>query len=219
MRSPASSVCARSRRSRRAERRRWRARSQPQAPTDRRSARGRAERVAALERALASRILVLDGAMGTMIQDHGLAEADYRGARFADHAAPQKGNNDLLSLTQPAIVRDIHAAYLAAGSGHRRDQHLQLDRHCDVRLPDGGRGLRPQLRLRPDRARRGGRADRSSPRNGRASSPGFSARPTGPPPSLRMSTIRGRGTSTSRPSRPPTGRLRPAWWMAESMSC
>ena len=54
--------------------------------------------------------------MGTMIQDHGLAEADYRGARFSDHAAPQKGNNDLLSLTQPGIVRDIHAAYLAAGA-------------------------------------------------------------------------------------------------------
>ena len=54
--------------------------------------------------------------MGTMIQDYRLAEADYRGARFADHAAPQKGNNDLLSLTQPDIVRDIHAAYLSAGA-------------------------------------------------------------------------------------------------------
>ena len=78
--------------------------------------RARAGRIAALERALDSRILVLDGAMGTMIQDHRLAESDYRGARFADHAAPQKGNNDLLSLTQPDIIRDIHAAYLAAGA-------------------------------------------------------------------------------------------------------
>ncbi|MDE0174598.1 MAG: methionine synthase [Defluviicoccus sp.] len=78
--------------------------------------RARAGRIAALKRALNSRILVLDGAMGTMIQDYRLAEADYRGARFADHAAPQKGNNDLLSLTQPDIVRDIHAAYLAAGA-------------------------------------------------------------------------------------------------------
>ena len=83
---------------------------------DRPNERARAGRIAALERALASRILVLDGAMGTMIQDYRLAEADYRGARFADHPAPQKGNNDLLSLTQPDIVRDIHAAYLAAGA-------------------------------------------------------------------------------------------------------
>ncbi len=78
--------------------------------------RARADRIAALKRALTSRILVLDGAMGTMIQDYRLAEADYRGARFADHAAPQKGNNDLLSLTRPDIVRDIHAAYLAVGA-------------------------------------------------------------------------------------------------------
>ena len=78
--------------------------------------RARAGRIAALKRALTSRILVLDGAMGTMIQDYRLAEADYRGARFADHAAPQKGNNDLLSLTRPDIVRDIHAAYLAVGA-------------------------------------------------------------------------------------------------------
>ena len=82
----------------------------------RRDGRVRAADGAALKRALASRILVLDGAMGTMIQDHRLVEADYRGARFADHAAPQKGNNDLLSLTQPGIIRDIHAAYLAVGA-------------------------------------------------------------------------------------------------------
>ena len=82
----------------------------------RRGGRVRAADGAALKRALASRILVLDGAMGTMIQDHRLVEADYRGARFADHAAPQKGNNDLLSLTQPGIIRDIHAAYLAVGA-------------------------------------------------------------------------------------------------------
>ena len=77
---------------------------------------GRPERIAALERQLKSRILVLDGAMGTMIQDHKLEEADYRGQLFADHACPQKGNNDLLSLTQPQIIRDIHLAYLEAGA-------------------------------------------------------------------------------------------------------
>ena len=92
-------------------------------------------RVAALQAALAARILVLDGAMGTMIQRHGLAEADYRGERFRDgydrRFAPaghahgtgcgceghdQRGNNDLLSLTRPDIIRGIHAEYLAAGA-------------------------------------------------------------------------------------------------------
>ena len=65
---------------------------------------------------LQSRILLLDGAMGTMIQRHGFSEADYRGARFADWASDLQGNNDLLSLTQPDAIRDIHRAYLAAGS-------------------------------------------------------------------------------------------------------
>jgi 5-methyltetrahydrofolate--homocysteine methyltransferase len=65
---------------------------------------------------LAERILVLDGAMGTMIQAHSFDEAAYRGARFADHGQDLKGNNDLLSLTQPDAIRTIHAAYLAAGA-------------------------------------------------------------------------------------------------------
>jgi 5-methyltetrahydrofolate--homocysteine methyltransferase len=65
---------------------------------------------------LRRRILVLDGAMGTMIQRHDLGEADYRGSRFADHPSDLKGNNDLLTLTQPELIRDIHAAYLAAGA-------------------------------------------------------------------------------------------------------
>nr|WP_035513692.1 methionine synthase [Pseudohaliea rubra] len=65
---------------------------------------------------LDARILVIDGAMGTMIQNEGLAEADYRGERFADFAGDLKGNNDLLSLTRPDVVRRIHDAYLAAGA-------------------------------------------------------------------------------------------------------
>ena len=93
-------------------------------------------RVAALQAALAARILVLDGAMGTMIQRHGLKEADYRGERFRDgydalfapdaaHAHgpgcgceghDQRGNNDLLSLTRPDIIAGIHADYLDAGA-------------------------------------------------------------------------------------------------------
>ncbi|WP_240906148.1 homocysteine S-methyltransferase family protein [Thermomonas sp. HDW16] len=93
------------------------------------------QRVAALEAALAQRILIIDGAMGTMIQRHELQEADYRGERFAEgydalfatdgHAHgpgcgceshDQRGNNDLLSLTRPEIIRDIHRQYLEAGA-------------------------------------------------------------------------------------------------------
>jgi 5-methyltetrahydrofolate--homocysteine methyltransferase len=97
-------------------------------------------RVAQLQAALDARILIIDGAMGTMIQRHELQEADYRGERFADgydglfaqqgatHAAgcgcaahatdahDQRGNNDLLTLTQPALIRGIHAAYLESGA-------------------------------------------------------------------------------------------------------
>jgi 5-methyltetrahydrofolate--homocysteine methyltransferase len=65
---------------------------------------------------LARRILILDGAMGTMIQRYKLSEADYRGARFAGHAVDLKGNNDLLSLTRPDVVGEIHEQYLAAGA-------------------------------------------------------------------------------------------------------
>ncbi len=70
----------------------------------------------ALQKALQHRILVLDGAMGTMIQKHALQEADFRGDRFARHDADLKGNNDLLSLTRPALIRSIHDAFLEAGA-------------------------------------------------------------------------------------------------------
>ena len=80
------------------------------------SSRTRESRLAQLEPLLARRILVLDGAMGTMIQSYGLAEQDYRGDRFAAWSHDLRGNNDLLSLTQPAIIRAIHTAYLEAGA-------------------------------------------------------------------------------------------------------
>ncbi|MCB9778432.1 MAG: methionine synthase [Alphaproteobacteria bacterium] len=73
-------------------------------------------RANALRRALAERILILDGAMGTMIQRHGLEDADYRGERFADHPHEQKGNNELLTLTRPDVIGGIHRAYLDAGA-------------------------------------------------------------------------------------------------------
>ncbi len=62
------------------------------------------------------RILIIDGAMGTMIQRHRLEEQDYRGDRFKDWHTDVKGNNDLLCLTQPAIIKDIHKQYLDAGA-------------------------------------------------------------------------------------------------------
>ena len=69
-----------------------------------------------LTKLLKDRILVLDGAMGTMIQRHKLSEQDFRGERFKDHPHDLKGNNDLLSITKPEIIKNIHKAYLADGS-------------------------------------------------------------------------------------------------------
>ena len=65
---------------------------------------------------LKERILVLDGAMGTMIQDYKFSESDYRGSRFKDHPCSVKGNNDLLSLTQPEAIKTIHEKYLEVGA-------------------------------------------------------------------------------------------------------
>ncbi len=65
---------------------------------------------------LNQRIMVMDGAMGTAIQAHRLTEEDFRGSRFSDHSMDLKGNNEILTLTQPDIIRDIHASYLSAGA-------------------------------------------------------------------------------------------------------
>ena len=73
-------------------------------------------RAQALPAILEKRIAILDGAMGTMIQRFKLSEADYRGERFKDFAKDVKGNNELLSLTRPDVIRDIHEGYLAAGA-------------------------------------------------------------------------------------------------------
>ncbi|MEZ4944314.1 MAG: homocysteine S-methyltransferase family protein [Cyclobacteriaceae bacterium] len=69
-----------------------------------------------IQEILKKRIMVLDGAMGTMIQRHTLSEEDFRGERFKDHQYPLKGNNDLLSLTRPDIIKDIHRQYFEAGA-------------------------------------------------------------------------------------------------------
>ena len=69
-----------------------------------------------IQEILKERILVLDGAMGTMIQRHKFTEADYRGERFKDWKQPLQGNNDLLSITQPQAIKEIHALYFEAGA-------------------------------------------------------------------------------------------------------
>src|SRR5258708_27584847 len=76
----------------------------------------RPARLAALHDALRQRILVLDGAMGTMIQRYALTEAQYRGERFRDFPKDLRGNNDLLSITRPQVIREIHSQYLEAGA-------------------------------------------------------------------------------------------------------
>jgi len=78
--------------------------------------RTRSQRLEWLTRTARERILMLDGAWGVMIQNYRLSEADFRGSRFKDHRRDLKGNNDLLVLTQPNIVREIGCAYLDAGA-------------------------------------------------------------------------------------------------------
>ena len=108
---------------------------------------------AALEDLLARRILIVDGAMGTMLQRHKLAEGDFRGDRLRDHASDLQGNNDVLVLTQPEIVRSVHDAYLAAGADiideHQDEEGLYDFQHhgpmfvtvlCRVRGGKGGFG-------------------------------------------------------------------------------
>jgi 5-methyltetrahydrofolate--homocysteine methyltransferase len=74
------------------------------------------DRADALRALLSQRIAILDGGMGTVLQRHALGEADVRGDAFADHAQPLQGNNDVLCLTQPDVIRSVHAAYLDAGA-------------------------------------------------------------------------------------------------------
>jgi 5-methyltetrahydrofolate--homocysteine methyltransferase len=69
-----------------------------------------------IEQLLKERVLILDGAMGTMIQKYNLEDADYRGERFRDWKYPVKGNNDLLVLTKPTVIEEIHKKYLESGA-------------------------------------------------------------------------------------------------------
>ena len=76
----------------------------------------RSERIAALHAAARERVLVLDGSWGVMIQRRSLSEADFRGERFAGHNGQMKGNNDILCLTRPDVIADLHDQYFAAGA-------------------------------------------------------------------------------------------------------
>jgi len=113
---------------------------------------------AALRALLERRIAVLDGAMGTMIQARSLTEADFRGDRFRDHAHDLRGNNDLLSLTQPAVIEEIHAAYFDAGADlvetntFNANAISQADYHLQAIVPELNRAAAEVARRAANRA-------------------------------------------------------------------
>ena len=143
----------------------------------------RDQRIAALHAEAAKRLLVIDGAMGTMVQTHGLTEADYRGERFKTWARDLKGNNDLLILTRPAIVGGIHRQYLEAGADiietatfnstrvSMADYEMQsLVRELNVEGARLARRVCDEFEARDGRPRRLNRPDRLN-RRGPASAP------------------------------------------------
>ncbi len=94
---------------------------------------------------------MLDGAMGTMIQRYKLSEADFRGDRFADHPVDVRGNNDLLSLTRPDVVREIHEAYLEAGADLIETNTFGATSIAQDDYGLGARGIRDERRGRKHR--------------------------------------------------------------------
>ena len=96
------------------------------------------DRIDDLAALLEERIVILDGAWGVLLQGRGLTEEDFRGERFRDHPSDVKGDPDLLNLTRPDIVTELHLRLLRGRRRHRHDEHV----HRDVGRPGG---------LRPDR--------------------------------------------------------------------
>ena len=144
-----------------------------------------AERTSAearLRELLAERIVVLDGAWGTMLQGRKLEEADYRGERFADHTRDLKGDPDLLNLTQPEIVLDVHRQYLAAGADITTTNTFTATSIGQADYGLEACRLRHELRGRP-------LARQAADEAGGASSPGRSGRSTRRSRSRRRSTI------------------------------
>ena len=123
------------------------------------------DRTRELERLLRERIVILDGAMGTMIQTYKLDEAAFRGERFKDWPQDLKGNNDLLSLTQPQIIQAIHRQYLEAGADIIETNTFNSTTHLAGGLQAGEAGLRAERGGGAQRAGRGGRG------HGRAAGP------------------------------------------------
>ena len=137
-------------------------------------ASGRSDRaLTRLAEALERRILVIDGAMGTMLQRHRLDEAEYRGDRFGDHDRPLDGNHDLLTLTRPTSSLDIHRAYLAAGADIIETNTFSGDAHRAGRL-------RPRGDLRGDESRRGRARASARTSTRRMNAPRFVAGVLGP---------------------------------------
>ena len=104
---------------------------------------------------LKRRILILDGAMGTMVQRRRLTEEDFRGARFAQHARDLRGNNDVLVLTRPDVISEIHHEYLEAGADIIETSTFSSNRDRAVRLRARVDCLRTERRRRPTRSRGG----------------------------------------------------------------
>ena len=117
----------------------------------------RQERLREFRRLLDERILILDGAMGTVIQSYRLDESEYRGERFRDSARDLKGNNDLLSITRPELIAEIHRRYLDAGADIIETNTFNASAPSQSDYGLEGAGARAQPRLGPDRAARGGR--------------------------------------------------------------
>jgi 5-methyltetrahydrofolate--homocysteine methyltransferase len=103
-------------------------------------AAARAARLARLPALLRERILVIDGAMGTMLQSYGFGEADFRGDRFRDHPRDLRGNSDLLCLTQPGAVAAIHQGYLEAGA-----DILSTNSFTSTRIAQADYGFGPDI--------------------------------------------------------------------------
>ena len=99
------------------------------------------DRISQLDELLNRRIVILDGAIGTVIQSYQLGEADYRGREFADHSKDVRLNNDLLNITKPAIIEAIHGQYLEAGA-----DIIETNTFNSNRISQGEYGLQDQVR-------------------------------------------------------------------------
>ena len=148
---------------------------------------------------------ILDGAMGTMIQGYRLDEAGYRGACLAGHDHDVKGDNDLLALTQPDVVRAIHDAYLEAGADIVSSNTFNATSIAQADYGLEGRVREHQRRRGAARARMRRRLDGAHARTSPASSPARWARPTARRRSRPTSTIPARATSASTSSSPSYG--------------